>query len=90
MNEGTALRTMVGTPQVSSRRNGILLKGHTIANAIESQQYLAPEIVMQTTAQPGYENVVDSWSLGVIVYSMMSNVSPAFVIALPGACIVLT
>lgn len=51
VEEGTALRTMVGTPQ-----------------------YLAPEIVMQTRAAPGYENVVDSWSVGVIVYSMMTNV----------------
>lgn len=30
---------------------------------------------MQTRAAPGYENVVDSWSCGVIVYSMMTNVS---------------
>lgn len=43
---------------------------------VGTPQYLAPEIVMQTRAQPGYENVVDSWSCGVIVYSMMTNVSP--------------
>ena len=42
---------------------------------VGTPQYLAPEIVMQTRAQPGYENVVDSWSCGVIVYSMMTNVS---------------
>lgn len=42
---------------------------------VGTPQYLAPEIVMQTRAQPGYENVVDSWSAGVIVYSMMTNVS---------------
>ncbi len=52
VDEGTALRTMVGTPQ-----------------------YLAPEIVMQTSAKPGYENVVDSWSVGVIVFSALTNVS---------------
>ncbi len=53
VDEGTALRTMVGTPQ-----------------------YLAPEVVMQTAAKPGYENIVDSWSVGVIVYSMLTNALP--------------
>ena len=53
VNEGTALRTMVGTPQ-----------------------YLAPEVVMQTSSKPGYENIVDSWSVGVIVYSMLTNALP--------------
>lgn len=46
VQEGTMLKSMVGTPQ-----------------------YLAPEIVMQTRQKPGYENVVDSWSIGCIVYS---------------------
>lgn len=31
--------------------------------------YLAPEIVMQTNMQ-GYDNLVDSWSVGAIVFSM--------------------
>lgn len=39
-------------------------------------QYLAPEVVLQTEAKPGYEMVVDSWSIGVITYCMMTNVSP--------------
>jgi ser/thr/tyr protein kinase RAD53 len=31
--------------------------------------YLAPEVVMQAN-QEGYDNLVDSWSVGVIVFSM--------------------
>jgi serine/threonine/tyrosine protein kinase RAD53 len=31
--------------------------------------YLAPEVVMQTNSE-GYHHVVDSWSMGVIVFSM--------------------
>jgi ser/thr/tyr protein kinase RAD53 len=33
--------------------------------------YLAPEVVMQTTHE-GYTQLVDSWSVGVIVFSMYS------------------
>lgn len=32
--------------------------------------YLAPEVVMQSDQQPGYSHLVDSWSVGVIVFSM--------------------
>jgi serine/threonine/tyrosine protein kinase RAD53 len=45
VEDGTMLRSMVGTPQ-----------------------YLAPEVVMQSKHKPGYENKVDSWSIGIIVY----------------------
>jgi ser/thr/tyr protein kinase RAD53 len=31
--------------------------------------YLAPEVVKQVSRE-GYDNLVDSWSVGVIVFSM--------------------
>ena len=37
--------------------------------------YLAPEVVNQSNAE-GYTSVVDSWSVGVIVFSMLTNSSP--------------
>ncbi|KAM6502304.1 CAMK/RAD53 protein kinase [Amanita muscaria] len=37
--------------------------------------YLAPEVVKQEN-QEGYDNAVDSWSVGVIVFSMLTNSSP--------------
>jgi serine/threonine/tyrosine protein kinase RAD53 len=37
--------------------------------------YLAPEVVKQEN-QEGYDNAVDSWSVGVIVFSMVTNSSP--------------
>ncbi|KAI0088050.1 kinase-like domain-containing protein [Irpex rosettiformis] len=37
--------------------------------------YLAPEVVSQH-GDEGYQNVVDSWSMGVIVFSMMTSSSP--------------
>ncbi|KAE9403110.1 kinase-like protein [Gymnopus androsaceus JB14] len=37
--------------------------------------YLAPEVVHQTSDE-GYDNLVDSWSVGVIVFSMLTNASP--------------
>ncbi|WVR03405.1 hypothetical protein IAU60_000396 [Kwoniella sp. DSM 27419] len=40
-----------------------------LTSMVGTPQYLAPEVVMQTKQQPGYENVVDSWSVGIIVYS---------------------
>ena len=32
--------------------------------------YLAPEVVNQTEEHKGYDQLVDSWSVGVIVFSM--------------------
>ncbi|KAJ8695899.1 hypothetical protein PTI98_005810 [Pleurotus ostreatus] len=37
--------------------------------------YLAPEVVRQQNAE-GYDNLVDSWSVGVIVFSMLTNAGP--------------
>ncbi|KAJ3713129.1 kinase-like domain-containing protein [Lentinula raphanica] len=56
-----------------------------LAKALDSQTmlktmcgtpaYLAPEIVMQTKNQ-GYDFLVDSWSVGVILFSMLTASSP--------------
>ncbi len=47
-----------------------------LKSLVGTPQYLAPEVVMQTKACPGYENVVDSWSIGIIVYSMLTKSLP--------------
>ena len=39
-----------------------------LKSLVGTPQYLAPEVVMQTKQKPGYENVVDSWSVGIIVF----------------------
>ncbi|KAG9316853.1 kinase-like domain-containing protein [Chiua virens] len=38
--------------------------------------YLAPEVVTQTDQQPGYSHLVDSWSVGVIVFCMLTGTNP--------------
>ncbi|KAL7420282.1 hypothetical protein Q5752_005251 [Cryptotrichosporon argae] len=47
-----------------------------LTSMVGTPQYLAPEVVMQTSAKPGYENVVDCWSVGIIVYSMLTKALP--------------
>ncbi|WWC57999.1 uncharacterized protein I303_100534 [Kwoniella dejecticola CBS 10117] len=47
-----------------------------LTSMVGTPQYLAPEIVMQSREAPGYVNVVDSWSVGIIVYSMMTKALP--------------
>jgi len=42
--------------------------GTMLRSMVGTPQYLAPEVVMQTQQKPGYENKVDSWSVGIIVY----------------------
>ncbi|KAJ7879529.1 kinase-like domain-containing protein [Mycena olivaceomarginata] len=37
--------------------------------------YLAPEVVTQQNSS-GYDSLVDSWSVGVIMFSMLSNTTP--------------
>jgi len=37
--------------------------------------YLAPEVVLQSNRE-GYDHLVDSWSVGVIVFSMLTTASP--------------
>ncbi|KAH9988445.1 kinase-like domain-containing protein [Russula compacta] len=38
--------------------------------------YLAPEVVLQDIRAKGYDHLVDSWSVGVIVFSMLTNAGP--------------
>lgn len=42
--------------------------GTMLVSMVGTPQYLAPEVVMQSKQQPGYDNLVDSWSVGIIVY----------------------
>ncbi|KAE8538264.1 hypothetical protein D1P53_005604 [Cryptococcus gattii VGV] len=68
-----------GTRIVKIADFGLAKMIHTntmLVSMVGTPQYLAPEIVMQTDQQPGYENVVDSWSVGIIVYSMMTKALP--------------
>ncbi|KIR31834.1 CAMK protein kinase, partial [Cryptococcus deuterogattii MMRL2647] len=68
-----------GTRIVKIADFGLAKMIHTntmLVSMVGTPQYLAPEIVMQTDQRPGYENVVDSWSVGIIVYSMMTKALP--------------
>lgn len=47
-----------------------------LVSLVGTPQYLAPEVVMQTRARPGYENKVDCWAVGIIVYSMLTKALP--------------
>lgn len=47
-----------------------------LVSMVGTPQYLAPEVVMQTKQKPGYENKVDSWSVGIVVYSMLTKALP--------------
>ena len=40
--------------------------------------YLAPEVVMDGVRVNGYDHLVDSWSVGVIVFSMCASFSFLF------------
>ncbi|WVQ73992.1 hypothetical protein IAR50_003573 [Cryptococcus sp. DSM 104548] len=48
--------------------------GTMLTSMVGTPVYVAPEIMMQS--ENGYENVVDSWSIGIIVYSMMTKALP--------------
>ena len=46
-----------------------------LVSMVGTPQYLAPEVVMQNKQNPGYENVVDSWSVGIIVYRCVAMIT---------------
>jgi serine/threonine protein kinase len=43
---------------------------------VGTPQYLAPEVVMQSSTNPGYANKVDCWSVGIVVYRCGGEVDP--------------
>ena len=47
---------------------------------VGTPQYLAPEVVLQTPGLPGYDQAVDSWSVGIIVYAMLTKVEIILVV----------
>lgn len=58
-------------PVIGVPRTRLIISVHSgtmLVSMVGTPQYLAPEVVMQTKTEPGYENVVDSWSVGIIVY----------------------
>ncbi|GAA5914023.1 hypothetical protein JCM8208_005922 [Rhodotorula glutinis] len=38
--------------------------------------YLAPEVILNPTPLAGYGNLVDAWSIGVVLYSCLTNQTP--------------
>lgn len=72
------LLTRDNPPQVKVADFGLakLVNNLTIAKTMcGTPSYLAPEVVLQVN-QEGYDNLVDSWSVGTIVFAMLTNVAP--------------
>ena len=73
----TMLRVRVVTAELQLQRRGVdvNVRGQTMCG---TPAYLAPEVVNQTPGQEGYDQSVDSWSVGVIVFAMYahSRISP--------------
>lgn len=51
------------------QKRNLSLPDHFVQTMCGTPSYLAPEVVKQENDE-GYDNVVDSWSVGVIVFSM--------------------
>ncbi|CDZ96170.1 pkinase-domain-containing protein [Phaffia rhodozyma] len=49
--------------------------GTFLKSMVGTPQYLAPEVVLHTQGV-GYDQAVDSWSVGIIVYAMLTKLLP--------------
>lgn len=58
---------------MSKKLTDIVHNATMLVSMVGTPQYLAPEVVMQNKQNPGYENVVDSWSVGIIVYRCVAR-----------------
>ena len=77
VDEGTLLKTYCGTPyyvgkwqkcEFQSKRNGI--------NALSILNIVAPEVVRARTEDTVYTKGCDVWSMGIILFVLLSGVLP--------------